>query len=186
MKFSLYKSSRTVILLIIVMASLQYAAAQISPYPPCEGQMTISFNVAYNCTLGTANVLVVPNCGTSPFSYTWSNGQISTNTLLNVGPGTYSVTVVEAGGQSASGSVVVQNAPLVIDPAISIVSSDCNGNVTIKGSASGGSPQYQYTWSTGATTQQTTVTAPGTATGRRWTARRTRATSPPPTTAMMA
>ena len=44
--------------------------------------------------------------GTSPYSYVWSNGG-TTNPLTGLGPGLYTVTVIDANGCLISGSTFV-------------------------------------------------------------------------------
>lgn len=57
-----------------------------------------------SCDDGTAVVTQVG--GTSPYTYLWSNGQI-TDSISGLTPGTYSVTVTDANGCTTSSSVVV-------------------------------------------------------------------------------
>ncbi|HMX39097.1 MAG TPA: SprB repeat-containing protein, partial [Saprospiraceae bacterium] len=107
MKHGFHSAFRSILLAAFAFLTAGSANAQISPVPPCDGPMTIYFSVLYrDCASARANVKVVPNCGTTPFSYQWSNGTISSE-LLDVLPGTYTATVTDAKGLKATGSVTV-------------------------------------------------------------------------------
>jgi gliding motility-associated-like protein len=97
----------------------------------------------------TANVTE----GTSPYSYTWSNGQ-HTKTIINLTAATYTVTVTDSLGCSgtASGSVVAKIDPITFNKA-TIVNATCNGgnNGSITTSAKGVGT-INYLWNTAATT----------------------------------
>ncbi|HET7433613.1 MAG TPA: hypothetical protein VFN10_02750, partial [Thermoanaerobaculia bacterium] len=84
-------------------------------------------------------------------SYLWSTGAITQSITVSAG-GTYSVTVTNANGCTASASkTVTENA--LPSASISGASSFCTGsNVTLTASAA-----TSYLWSTGATTQSITV-----------------------------
>ncbi len=91
--------------------------------------------------------------GTAPYSYSWSNGQISED-LSNLSAGTYQVTVTDNNGCSESLSVTITEPNQLILNASTTFAS-CNGGVdgAIDLSVSGGSQPYTYIWSNGATTQ---------------------------------
>lgn len=95
-----------------------------------------------------SNVTLTAAGGTS---YLWSNGATTSNISVGVA-GTYSVTVTNASGCSASTSqsLTVNQLP---SAAISGQSSICNGTTAIL-TATGGT---SYLWSTGATTPNITV-----------------------------
>lgn len=86
--------------------------------------------------------------GTVTYAYAWSNGP-STAGLNNVGAGTYTVTVTDDHGCTATDQVVVtEPTPLVVG----ITQTDfilCNGDLTasITASASGATGGYIYAWS---------------------------------------
>lgn len=98
---------------------------------------------------GTAEVL--PNGGTQPYLYVWSNGN-TTAILSGLSAGNYGVTVTDANGCSTSASQLVGSAT---DISIGISGSNilCNGNATggATTTVSGGSPPYTYLWSSGET-----------------------------------
>ena len=96
---------------------------------------------------GMASVTV--NGGTSPYSYSWSNGTTSA-TINNLAVGTYMVTVVDANACVISGSIAVSE-PDVIAATANI------GDVTCRDSydgtalllPTGGTPPYAFNWENG-------------------------------------
>jgi len=87
--------------------------------------------------------------GKLPFTYSWSTLPAQTGqTAVNLGPGTYSVTVTDFNGCQVIGSATVtEPAPLVASLG-SYSDVICNGadNGFISVSPSGGTPPYFYTW----------------------------------------
>ena len=103
-----------------------------------------------------------PIGGTAPFSYQWNTGQ-NTQTINNLTAGTYSVTVTDANGCTATGSVNVTQPPAIainISSTPSVCTGNTNGMATA--SANGGTAPYSYLWNTGATTTTISNLAPGT------------------------
>ena len=106
----------------------------------------------------TGSATVQGTGGTLPYTYAWSNGQTGA-TAINLGAGSYTVTITDANGCTATASVtIVQNAPLIITATITDAS--CNGladgAIQINVSGGTGAGTYTYLWSTGATTQNLT------------------------------
>lgn len=95
--------------------------------------------------------------GTTPYTYSWSNGQNSA-TATGLSAGIYNLTVTGNDGCSASSSDTV-NTPAPIVSTTTSVDAACNGgsNGSVSVSVSGGSSPYTYLWSAG----QTTATATG-------------------------
>lgn len=97
---------------------------------------------------GTATVSVTG--GTPPFTYLWSNGA-QTASATNLAGGTYTVTVSDANGCSATSSATI-NEPAAINVSVVATNTLCgtaNGSVTAL--VTGGTSGYSYTWNTGAT-----------------------------------
>ncbi len=101
--------------------------------------------------------------GVPPYTYLWSDGQ-TTQTAINLAPGTYSVTVTDANGcmnDIEVSGVVGQNSNL--DVSATATDADCDANNgTATASVVGGTPPYTYVWSNGGDTQTITDLAPGT------------------------
>ncbi|GAA5221925.1 hypothetical protein GCM10025777_25550 [Membranihabitans marinus] len=96
---------------------------------------------------GSLNVSV--SGGNSPYTYKWSNGA-TTQDIANLTAGSYSLTVTDANGCSATASYDVDE----VDPITATTSIDSIGfnNSKLSVSVSGGTAPYQYLWSTGKTT----------------------------------
>ncbi len=97
-------------------------------------------------TNGTADA--VTSGGTGPYTYLWSNSA-SSATLTNIAGGTYSVTVTDANGCTAVGTIVVGNTGAPVVAVSSAVNVLCFGESTGSAgvNASAGSPPYTYSWS---------------------------------------
>ncbi len=117
-------------------------------------------------TTGAIDLSVVG--GAAPFSFSWSNGA-TTEDLLSVGAGSYTVSASDRNGCVSATALVVsltQPAPLV--SVLTSTSVTCFGltNGSVSQSVSGGKPftvgaPYQYVWSNGGTTQQLTNVGAG-------------------------
>ncbi|MDV7400563.1 SprB repeat-containing protein, partial [Arthrospira platensis SPKY1] len=89
-------------------------------------------------------VSAVHSGGMPPYTYLWSNGAV-TATQSNLAVGSYTVTVIDGAGCTASASGTVQSPPPVV---VSITSSDpsCSGGSdgSAIASVTGGTPPYFY------------------------------------------
>lgn len=111
---------------------------------------------AETCNNGDLVVLsAAASGGTSPYTYQWYNGTTaivgatSSNYSVPATAGTYTVVVTDAHGCTASdnGTVTLHPSPSVNVPNPAPV---CEGNdVTLTGTASGGSAPYTYQWYNG-------------------------------------
>ncbi|PHI21751.1 hypothetical protein CEQ90_00240 [Lewinellaceae bacterium SD302] len=94
-----------------------------------------------------------PSAGSPPYTFLWSNG--STNqTIDGLTAGTYGVTITDSGGCTASATGTV-NQPPQLNVTVTQDGPVCAGDfdITVTAFPSGGTPDYTYLWSTGATTQ---------------------------------
>jgi|GEM_PF-3402010 len=114
----------------------------------------------YAANNGTIDLTV--SGGTAPFTYSWSNGA-NTQDISGLASGTYSVTVSDAKGCSATLSRTITQPSVVAASAMSFNVS-CNGgsNGIIDLTVSGGTSPYTYSWSNGATTQDLSGLTSGT------------------------
>lgn len=100
--------------------------------------------------------------GSSGYTFLWSTGATA-QTINNLVPATYTATVTDAAGCTATNSATVNEPPLLT---LTVNSSNvtCNGlsNGTANAVPSGGTPDYQYIWSNGQSTQNIAQLAPGT------------------------
>lgn len=89
----------------------------------------------------TANV----SNGSAPFTFAWNPSMGNTQTITGLPAGTYAVTVTDATGCQASGSVSITE-PAALSFTTSVTTPTCNGgnDGSITVSATGGSGSYQY------------------------------------------
>lgn len=102
-------------------------------------------------------ITIIPSGGTMPYSYSWNDGQ-TTATASGLCPGTYSVTVTDANGCTASWSDITITEPPAIVLSVSWTDALCNGvcDGTATVVASGGVGGFTYLWTP---SNQTTATA---------------------------
>ena len=125
---------------------------------------TISVNITKtDATCGNNNGGAVANTIANGVSYAWQPGGYTASSISALGAGTYSVTITDANGCTATAATVIQNTS---GPSLSTSSTDvtCHGgnDGTASVSASGGSGSYAYTWTGGASSSVATGLTPGT------------------------
>ena len=128
---------------------------------PKEPTATLSSASPATLLSNDGTVTVVTEGGLEPFRYLWSNGQGNVPDNPNLGPGTYSVTVVDA-----NGCVNILEAELEADCTFDIQSNNnivgCSGNDGgIDLNITGGTGTISYNWSNGATTASINSLLPG-------------------------
>lgn len=141
-----------------------FASPQVPITEPAAINVTVD-SVMNNACNGdqSGRVYITASNGTAPFSYTWSNGSTNED-LSGVVGGTYTVTVADANGCSAtpvSGTLT--------DPAAIVITADatvnvgCNGgsNGSISTTTTGGAGNFTYAWTTSATTDDITGLSAG-------------------------
>lgn len=103
-----------------------------------------------SCT-GTADVTI--SGGTPPYSVLWSNGGTFTAVSSLCG-GTYTVTVSDAGGCSASDQVIVAVFPNTLNINLDVTPETCSSNCdgTITTTLINGTSPFTYSWTNGAST----------------------------------
>ena len=91
--------------------------------------------------------------GIEPIVYSWSNGA-TTSKVLNLTPGTYSVTVTDAKGNTLTLSESISSSPPIVISE-TITNPYCSGAASgvIELNVSGGSGGYTFLWSNGMTQQ---------------------------------
>lgn len=112
---------------------------------------------AGQCT-GTASV--TPGGGTGPYSYLWeaAAGSQTDSTATGLCPGTYAVTITDAGGCTAVDSALIAS-PLAISASFTLTPVSCNSGcdgVAIVTPAGGTAP-FDYLWSDAAGTTDSTA-----------------------------
>ena len=91
--------------------------------------------------------------GTGNYTYRWNDGA-STQDRTNLAAGSYSVTVTDDNGCTASRNIQI-TAPTEIIVSANVTNIRCNNerNGSIRLTVTGGSPNYSYNWSNGATSR---------------------------------
>ncbi|UTW67759.1 gliding motility-associated C-terminal domain-containing protein [bacterium SCSIO 12643] len=131
--------SNTISITITEPNALSISLAQVGTIL-CNGDSTVTIN---STVTG----------GTPTFSYLWSTGSTNAN-LVNTGAGTYTVTVTDDNGCTATASTVVTE-PTVLDVTITQTGFiSCGGlpTASLLATGSGGTNPYSFSWSNGAGT----------------------------------
>ncbi len=106
-----------------------------------------------SCNGGTTNVDLTVTGGTGTYSYFWTNGATSED-LVGVGAGTYTVLATDANGCTATASTTISQ-PAAITLSTVVTNVLCHDSLTgaIDLTVNGGVPTFVYAWSNSAGTQ---------------------------------
>lgn len=120
------------------------------PAPPLGVTITSSTNVLCNGQ-STGSATAETSGGFPPYTFDWSNGESSAE-INDLAAGTYTVTVTDNNGNTATGQVEITEPPLLEfeTPLINDVSCNGESDGSIEADVSGGVSPYTYTWSNGA------------------------------------
>lgn len=103
-----------------------------------------------NCTLCDGSITANPAGGSGPYTFLWAPGAQTTQTISNLCPGIYTVTITDATGCSVSTPIAVSN---LNGPTVASVSTDVSCNAVCDGTATanvtGGTPVFVYDWAPG-------------------------------------
>jgi len=105
------------------------------------------------CRNGTdGSITALTSGGTSPFTYNWSNGS-NNQTVNNLSPGYYTVTINDSNGCSVTNSINIQEpiSFLSVNLNESAISGLNENDGSVSASVNGGISPYTYEWSTGST-----------------------------------
>ena len=118
---------------------------------------------ATNASCGNSNGSVTASVsgGTGNITYAWTGGGNSA-TYNNLAAGSYTVTVTETGGCSATASAIVNSTGGATLVATSTNTTCGNNNGSASVSATGGTAPYTYSWTNGLTTASVNNLAAGT------------------------
>lgn len=121
---------------------------------PNELLATASPNDVTCFGLSTGTAAVYPSGGVTPYTYLWNTGAVA-DSIANLLPGTYTVTITDANGcQETSSMVVFEPATLEIVTALNR-SPTCFGNSDgqLTTYAVGGTTPFEFVWNTGQVNQ---------------------------------
>jgi len=123
--------------------------------------LDVGNNVGYSIScngIGDGELLTVVTSGTPSYSYSWSSNALGATSpsLTGLGPDTYTVSVVDNYGCTASASYTVTEPP-VLSGTLGATDITCFGMPVPDGTVSlvpaGGTPGYTYLWSNNSTDQ---------------------------------
>ncbi len=98
-----------------------------------------------------ASATVLVTGGVSPYTYQWNTGQ-TTSSIHNITGGYHTVTVTDANLCQKVDSVFVMSPPAIVNN-YTINRDTVHGVASINNQVSGGTPPYQYVWSSGQNTE---------------------------------
>ncbi len=104
----------------------------------------------------TGSATAIANPGTPPYSYNWSGGNGTNATATGLSAGTYTVSISDSCGNTATTIVTLTEPAAITIKTDSINTTNnvgCNGEAWV--TASGGTPPYSYLWTTGGQTTDT-------------------------------
>ena len=117
------------------------SVGSVTDINPTPTQVNVSCNGGNN---GSATV--TPTGGAGSYTYAWSTGA-TTQTISDLAPGNYSVTIKDANlCEKVQSITITQPAPLVALTASTGVSCFGGSNGTASVTVSGGTPGYSYSW----------------------------------------
>ncbi|MBO4613701.1 MAG: T9SS type A sorting domain-containing protein [Bacteroidales bacterium] len=121
--------------------------------------LTVTINagtIGCNGTTATAEAVVAG--GVAPYAFAWSN-QATTQSISDVVPGSYNVTVTDGNGCTAMATAVVTE-PAMLSVSINAGTINCNGGTTaVEANVTGGTTPYALAWSNNETAQNINATA---------------------------
>ncbi len=125
-----------------------------------SGQIVINADITHtSCGLDNGSITANPINGHG-FSFLWSNGD-TTQTISDLEPGEYTVTISAVGGCSEEQTITVNESSSEIEAEFDVVHTSCglkNGTITVNPS---GGTVFTYLWSGGDTTQTITDLSSG-------------------------
>ena len=114
------------------------------------------------CSSGaTGSITISATGGTTPFGFAWNNNSSSQN-LINLSAGTYSVMVSDSFGCKGSKTFVLTAPGAIVPNQGSTKTSSCaasDGSAYVK--PTGGTPGYTYLWSPGGSIKDSITSEPG-------------------------
>lgn len=114
---------------------------------------------ANDCTL-PFSITVFPGGGVPPYTYFWSTGA-TTQTISNLAPGNYCVTVTDDHLCGVVECIELENNPISVSVGTNNLTCPNSNDGSVTAFPFGGTPPYSYLWNTGATTQSITNLGPG-------------------------
>jgi gliding motility-associated-like protein len=114
------------------------------------------FSVLINSTGISCNgdsngvAIAVPNGGSPGYTYSWLPGGQTTDTIINVPAGTYTVNVIDSNGCGGTSTITITQPPPMVS-VMTTLAAGCNGSGSATVTVTGGSGVYTYLWSSSGT-----------------------------------
>jgi gliding motility-associated-like protein len=134
--------------LIILAVLISYAASAAAG---CNISVAVTSSVNVSCYEGSDGSAVASVSGaTGPVSYSWSSSPVQTTaTAIGLQAGTYTVTVTDSIGCTASATVIIGQPATGLSVNITGTGPTCAGNDgSAAAVAAGGTGPYSYSWTT--------------------------------------
>jgi hypothetical protein len=137
------------------------ATITLAQPPLLTATATATGQTAVGVNNGTATA--TPSGGTPGYTFIWSNAA-TTNTINNLAPGTYTVTINDANGCTTVQTVFVNQVNCSITAQLAATNAICSdvNNGTIVTTMLGGAAPFTYNWSNSVTTASVSNLAGGT------------------------
>ena len=105
-----------------------------------------------NCNQINGSIDLTINNGLQPYNYIWNNS-LTTQDLVNLSAGNYSVTITDSNGCSSSQTVLINNIPpaQLSETHLGTTCGFSNGSIDL--TVNGGAQPFIYTWSNNSVTQ---------------------------------
>jgi hypothetical protein len=125
--------------------------------------LSLSTSITQILCFGGVGAINLTPSGATPYTYAWADG-VTTEDRTALTVGTYSVTVSDANGCTASTSETITTPSVILAVTATMTNVNCNGGTTgaINITASGGTTPYTYNWGGGITTEDRAALAAGT------------------------
>jgi gliding motility-associated-like protein len=149
---------------MVTVTDLQGCSGSFSFFIPEPQQIALQTGMkddaCFGDSTGTASVVNVQNAA-APLSYAWSNGGAIAN-IVKLPVGSYTVTVTDKNGCTASATVAVQQ-PTALQVHFTVAQLSCinDHDGSIATTIQGGTPDYLIHWSNGAVKANLDSLAPG-------------------------
>ncbi len=135
-------------------------STSVAAGPPCCNLAISASTASPTCGASNGSITINVTTGSGNYTYAWTGGVSATNTLTNIGAGTYSVTVTDVTqGCNRDTTITLSsaNAPTISNIASTAETCLGDGDGTATVTALGGTGALTYNWNT--TPAQATATA---------------------------